>query len=223
MCFLCSHLHRSGLFFYFETVYLSYMKAKEPITDYAKLDLKGVYSYVDYLNWHFKERVELIRGKVRKMSPAPNTNHQKILMNASLVFGEYFKTKTCNVFFAPFDVRLPIAKPGKDHTVVQPDLCVVCDESKIDKLGCKGAPDLIVEVLSPGNSKHEIQTKFELYEEAGVKEYWIVEPKNRIVLVYTLDNVKYTGLKPFVEGEQVQSIMFPDLKVQVGDIFNKIS
>lgn len=198
------------------------MKAKEPITDYAKLDLSGIYSYVDYLNWHFKERVELIRGKVRKMSPAPNNNHQSILLEASTRFARYFDDKPCRVYFAPFDVRLPIAKPGKDSTVVQPDLCVICDASKLDKLGCKGAPDLVIEVLSPGNSKHEMKTKMDLYEEAGVKEYWIIEPEQRVVLVYKLEKGKYVGLKPFAEGEPVKSILFPDLVIQVNDIFRKM-
>lgn len=198
------------------------MKAKEPITDYAKLDLKGIYSYADYLNWHFKERVELIRGKVRKMSPAPNNNHQSILLEASTRFAQYFDNKPCRVYFAPFDVRLPIAKPGKDTTVVQPDLCVICDASKLDKLGCKGAPDLIIEVLSPGNSKHEMKTKFELYEESGVKEYWIIEPQTRMVLVYVLESGKYKGLKPFSEGEDIQCVLFPHLHIRVDDIFKKM-
>jgi Uma2 family endonuclease len=196
--------------------------SEEPITDYARLDLSGTYSYFDYLRWHFKERVELIRGKVFKMSPAPNVNHQSILLNLGADFGFFFKQHSCRVFPAPFDVRLPIAKPGKDYTVVQPDICVICDDSKLDKQGCKDAPDLVVEILSPGNSKHEMQTKFELYEEAGVKEYWIVEPEKKLVLVYSLKDGKYIGLRPFLEGDTIDCVLFPQLKIAVDDIFFRL-
>lgn len=198
------------------------MKSEEPIVDYTRLDLGGTYSYLDYLRWQFKERVELIRGKVRQMSPAPNTNHQMILSNLGVSLANHFRNSPCRVFFAPFDVRLPIAKPGKDHTVVQPDICVICDVSKLDKQGARDAPDLVVEILSPGNSDHEMHTKFELYEESGVSEYWIVDPEKKVVLVYCLQEGKYNGLRPFVENDTIECRLFPDLNIRVNHLFKNL-
>src|SRR5215217_1614082 len=148
------------------------------ITDINQLDLEGTYTYADYLLWRFEERLELIKGKIFKMSPAPNRRHQTILGHLHLPIGSFFKNHYCQVFLAPFDVRLPKknqnTSDGKIYTVVQPDLCIICDESKLDDRGCLGAPDLIVEILSPGNSRKEMDNKFELYEECGVREYWLV-------------------------------------------------
>lgn len=192
------------------------------ITNIDQLDLKKTYTYADYLLWQFSERVELIKGYILKMSPAPNRNHQKISMNLSRDLSYFFKSKQCNLYAAPFDVRLPIKSGKKDTTVVQPDLCIICDESKLDEQGCNGAPDLIVEILSASNSKHDIDTKFKLYEEAGVKEYWIVEPYDKMVLVYTLIDEKYIGLKPFSEGEIIDSPLFPDLKLATDEVFYKV-
>lgn len=182
------------------------MKAKEPITDYAQLDKRGSYTYMDYFHWKFKERVELFRGKVFKMSPAPNTNHQKILLNIGTELGNHFRRQSCQAFLAPFDVRLFPLKSGKDQTVVQPDACVICDEKKLDKQGCLGAPDFVVEIMSPGHSKHEMKTKFQLYEEAGVKEYWIIEPSNKTILVYILTEGKFSGLKPLLKENPSKAI-----------------
>jgi Uma2 family endonuclease len=202
------------------------MKAEEPIVEYGMLNPDGIYTYWDYLKWQFSERVELIRGKLFKMSPAPNVSHQQISANVSRIFLNIFHEKACRVFVAPFDVRLPIISSKKDSTVVQPDLCVVCNEVKLsDGRGCNGAPDLVIEILSPGNSRHEMDTKFRLYEESGVKEYWIVQPLQRTVLIYRLEEKgnKYSGLPPFVESMEVGSVLFPDLKMSVDDIFYKVS
>lgn len=192
------------------------------VKKFSDLDLTKQYSYSDYLLWQFSERVELIKGYILKMSPAPSRNHQTILYDLTISMDKYFKNKKCSIFFAPFDVRLPIKSAKKDTTVVQPDLCVICDENKLDDKGCNGAPDLIVEILSPKNSKHDIDTKFKLYEEAGVKEYWIVEIEERIVLVYTMRDGEFIGLKPFSEGEIIKSLIFPDMKISVEDVFYKI-
>jgi Uma2 family endonuclease len=99
---------------------------------------------------------------------------------------------------------------------------VICDEAKLDKRGCNGAPDLIVEILSPGNSKYDLDIKFKLYEEAEVLEYWIIEPLERLILVYTLKDGKYIGSKPFLEGENIQSTLFPDLNIAVADVFYRV-
>ena len=189
------------------------------VTNFSDLDLTKQYSYSDYLLWQFSERVELIKGFIRKMSPAPNRFHQVVSQNLSGIFYNSFRKYPCDVYIAPFDVRLPIRSKTKDTTVVQPDICVVCDKSKLDDAGCNGAPELMIEILSPNNSKHDLDTKFKLYEEAGVLEYWIVEPVEKMLLVYTLINGKYIGLPPQTEGENIQSPLFPDLKFAIIDVF----
>lgn len=192
----------------------------ETITDINQLDLNKVYSYADYLLWKFEERVELFKGKIYKMSPAPNLKHQTVSMNLTGEMYNIFKTHPCRFFSAPFDVRLP--KKGKEDqevfTVVQPDLCVVCDENKLDKRGCIGAPDLVIEILSPGNSKKEMKQKYELYEEAGVQEYWVVHPEEENITIFSLQNGKYIGLKPVVD-DFINSPLFPQLKIHTDEVF----
>ncbi|MFJ1263020.1 Uma2 family endonuclease [Capnocytophaga canis] len=191
------------------------------INNINQLDLvNGVYTYADYLLWRFEERVELLKGKIFKMSPAPSLKHQRISLNITLFLGNYFKNQKCQLFVAPFDVRLPKKDEKGDniHTVVQPDLCVICDESKLDERGCIGAPDLIIEILSPGNSKKEMKNKFELYQESGVEEYWIVNPTDENILVNVLEDGKYRILKPVVD-EYITSVKFPELKIHTSDIF----
>ncbi len=192
----------------------------ETITNINQLDLNKTYSYADYLLWRFKERVELIKGKILKMSPASSRKHQEISRNINRVLDQYFYGQKCKLYYAPFDVRIPRQSSDDKEvfTVVQPDLCVVCDESKLDDKGCIGAPDLIVEILSPGNSKREMKDKFELYQESGVREYWIVDPNQESVLIYILKNGEYIGLKPVVDDVAV-SYIFPDLTVHTNDIF----
>lgn len=192
------------------------------VRNFSDLDLTKTYTYFDYLQWEFSERVELIRGFIRKMSPTPNLNHQRISQNLSGCFYENFKRKPCDVFVAPFDVRLPIATSKQDTTVVQPDLCIICDESKLDFRGCNGTPDLIVEIISPSNSKHDVHTKFNLYQESGVKEYWIIEPYDKIIFVYTLTNGEYIGLQPQIEGQFIKSPLFPELNIELDDVFYKV-
>jgi Uma2 family endonuclease len=203
--------------------------AKEPavtygtITSLDQLDLSKRYSYADYFRWKFEERVELIKGFIYKMSPAPAPSHQKVSLQLTLEFGNFFKKEKCNVFSAPFDVRLSDSKKQINdqlvYTVVQPDICVICDPEKIDSRGCVGAPDLIIEILSPGNSKKEMGVKFDLYEENGVKEYWIVEPSEKVIYVYVLQDGKFIGLKPFIEDDEISPVLFPELSFQVKGVF----
>lgn len=189
------------------------------ITDINQLDLSKSYTYFDYLQWQFSERVELIKGFIKKMSPAPNRAHQTVSGNLNGILHENFKRHSYRFYAAPFDVRLQVKSAKKDTTVVQPDLCVICDVSKLDQQGCNGAPDLIIEIISPGNSKHDVSTKFKLYEEAEVKEYWIVDPFDKMILVYTLHNGKYVGLSPVSELDKLESPLFPDLKIEIEDVF----
>lgn len=200
------------------------MKPPEvPITDISQLDPDGKYTYADYLLWKFKERVELVRGRLFKMTPAPNTIHQRISHELDRQLGNFFHKHPCQVFHAPFDVRLP--KKGKPdiYTVVQPDLCVICDPRKLDEKGCLGPPDLIVEILSPGNTHREMREKYEVYEEAGVKEYWIVNPMEKIVLVYVLNEKKiFIGLQPLTDEQTLETRLFPGLKVPLGELFESL-
>lgn len=194
-------------------------KVEEPVVSYDKL-----YTYADYLRWEIEERIELIKGKIFKMAPAPASNHQLVQGELFGLYYNFLKNKSCRLFSAPFDVRLidPKKKSKKDEdiiTVVQPDICIVCDIDKIDQRGCLGAPDLVVEILSPGNSKKELKNKFELYEENGIKEYWLIDYIAKTILIYTLKDGKYIGLKPLIEEETIHSPLFPEMSFLVGEIF----
>jgi Uma2 family endonuclease len=195
------------------------------ITNIKQLDLNGSYTYADYLLWQFKDRVEIIKGKIFKMSPAPSRSHQEISMTVTLILAKFLKNQPCKLYAAPFDVRLINFKEStKDNqitSVVQPDLCIVCDKSKLDDKGCIGAPDLIIEILSPGNSNRELTIKFDLYEENGVKEYWIVNQSEKTILIYVLKENRFIGLKPIVESGRVESPTFPSLKFSVKNIFKQ--
>ncbi|MFC5190568.1 Uma2 family endonuclease [Algoriphagus aquatilis] len=182
----------------------------------------GRYSYADYLTWQMDEMVELIRGKVYKWAAAaPSMSHQKVSLRLGSAFLIFLKGKPCQVFQAPFDVRLPVkSKKNKDiDTVVQPDLCVICDESKLDEAGCIGAPDLVVEILSPGNNRKELKVKYEIYEESGVKEYWVIHPSEQTLLIYTLVDGKYQSSGLYVAGDEVQSSCIDGFSLNLEDIF----
>ncbi len=192
------------------------------VLKFEDLNLEGTYTYADYLLWKFQERLELIKGKIFKMSPAPSRKHQKISFNITGIFYNYFQNKSCEVYSAPFDVRLTTKDKNDNEisTVVQPDLCVVCDPEKLDDRGCVGAPDFIIEILSPGNSSKEMRIKYDLYEECGVREYWIVRPEYEEISQYVLEEGKYV-LKATFTGieEEITPYIFPDLKIIWADIF----
>jgi len=194
---------------------------KSPITKFKQLDLSGYYTYTDYLTWRFKERVELIKGMIFKMSPAPNMYHQRISMKLSGRLDAFLEGHKWEVFTAPFDVRLPVSlKKGKVDTVVQPDICVVYDEKKLEKQGCNGAPDLVVEILSPGNTKTEMRDKYAVYEESKVKEYWLIDPANEAGIIYRLDKKgKYVGSQFYTSGQQMVSKVIKGFKFDLDLIF----
>lgn len=189
------------------------------ITSLEQLDLSKNYSYSDYLLWKFKERVEIIKGQIMEMSPAPTRFHQRISMKLTIEFSKVFDNHSCQLYAAPFDVRFP-DENGKIKTVVQPDLCVICDLSKLDDKGCIGAPDLVVEILSPGNTRKEMKNKFELYEEQGVKEYWIVYPDTQNIQIFVLKDGKYIGIQPVAEGDIVTSAVFPGLSFSTASLYD---
>ncbi|GLR17866.1 hypothetical protein GCM10007940_24810 [Portibacter lacus] len=189
---------------------------EEPVSLYSEH-----YTYADYLNFDFEEMVELIRGKIFKMSPAPSSNHQRIVSNLHFEVRKLFNKKNCELFIAPFDVILPVEnkKKNQSNTVVQPDLCIICDASKIEKAGCFGAPDLVIEIISPYTSKKDLEYKYSVYEESGVQEYWIVMPEVEAVMIYVLENGKYQKFKAFGKEDELYSSIFPELKVKLQDVF----
>lgn len=198
------------------------------ITDINQLDFNKKYTYADYLTWQFEDMVELIRGKIFKMSPAPGTSHQRISGNLFSSIHHYLKKKPCSVFSAPFDVILPLPPAqqtaDKIDTVVQPDICVICDPAKIDERGCKGAPDWIIEILSKSTAQKDFTDKFDLYQHAGVKEYWIVSPNDQHVLAYTLDdNGTYQSVRTqaFVKGETLEVGVIEGLVVDFEEVFEE--
>jgi Uma2 family endonuclease len=194
---------------------------KEKITELSQVcDSTVEYTYDDYYDWLFTERVELIFGKVLPMA-APNRLHQTVIRNLNTIFGIFFQSKSCEYYPAPFDVRLPVGiKKGKYTTVVQPDLSVFCDPEKLDKRGAQGAPDLVVEILSPGNSRRNMKDKFEVYELAGVREYWIFHPIDSFVLPFLLNEEgKFVGLPSVHSPDTLISRIFPELFFSLGGIF----
>jgi Uma2 family endonuclease len=194
------------------------------ITDINQLDLKKKYTYADYLSWQFTERVELIKGWIYKMSPAPRRLHQRVSFKLTLIIGNFLDSCNCQVYEAPFDIRLKKNK-GIDKeidTVVQPDISVFCDLTKLDDRGGIGAPDLVVEITSDSTMKKDYNEKFNVYEENGVREYWIVNPDSQSMEVFTLRNEIFesAGIYNIREGAtHVNSIIFPDLKVDLIEVF----
>jgi Uma2 family endonuclease len=184
------------------------------------------FTYADYLTWNFKERIELIRGRIFKMSPAPSVTHQQILGN---IFA-FFKAKLsdpCRILFAPVDVRLkgrPFRKRKRQDneitTVVQPDLIVVCDPEKMaDPRSIDGAPEMVIEILSPGNTRTETKYKLGLYEENGVEEYWVVFPSFNIVQVYLLEDDQYGKPLTFESGDEIPCTVLKGVRIPVDEIF----
>jgi Uma2 family endonuclease len=194
------------------------------ITDIKQLDLTKKYTYADYLTWQFNERVELIKGWIYKMSPAPRRRHQAVSGNLFFELKYFFRSCNCKVYEAPFDVRLKKNK-GSDtevNTVVQPDISVFCDLSKLDDRGAIDAPDLVVEITSDSTMKKDYNEKFNTYEENGVREYWIVNPDSHSMEIFKLENNKFDSVGVFNihDGATVvNSVIFPDLKVNLVEVF----
>lgn len=183
------------------------------------------YTYGEYREWPEDERWELIDGVAWNMSPAPNRFHQGILMELAKTIALFLEDRSCRIYPVPFDVLLPDHRDQEEDdvkTVVQPDISVICDESKLTEKGCTGAPDWIIEILSPYTSKKDIAVKLELYERHGVKEYWLVDPGNRYIHVYLLDeNGKYPFVPELYLGENpVESTTLKGLRVDLGRLFS---
>ena len=170
--------------------------------------------------------MELLRGKLtRRMSPAPADVHQAVVGELHGLLHNYLRHKPCKVRVAPYDVRLSTAGPNAADdaitTVVQPDLCVICDPTKIDKRGCNGAPDWIIEVLSPGTVHRDTREKFDLYQEAGVGEYWLVAPGEQSITAYALDAAtgRYQLAGEYGEPGRIPCATLPALVVEWAEVF----
>lgn len=198
----------------------------ENIVSLSQLDVaNGVYTYADYLTWKFEQTVELIRGKIMPMA-APSRRHQAMSWQLTLGIGNHFANHRCKAYAAPFDVRLyDRIKSEKANmevlTVVQPDISIICDLTKLDEKGCLGAPDLIIEILSPGNSSKEMKSKRLLYEEAGVREYLIFDPEHENVFQFHLmESEVFSPATIYVDDEILESVIFPDLRIDLKSIFS---
>ncbi len=150
----------------------------------------GPFTYSDYCGWPDDERWELIDGVVYDMAPAPSRVHQEVVVELTRQIGNFLQDKPCHVYVGPFDVRLSDADEADEQveTVVQPDIAVICDESKLDDKGCRGAPDWIVEILSPSTAAKDMIQKRDSYERHDVREYWLVHPLDHLLWIYRLED-----------------------------------
>jgi Uma2 family endonuclease len=180
------------------------------------------FSYADYLTWDDETSWELIDGTAFNMSPAPGTMHQQVSGALFTSIYTFLKGKSCLVFSAPVDVCL-FEDSDKDediYIVVQPDISIICDKRKINEKGIKGAPDWIIEILSPTSVKYDFGTKLLLYQKYGVREYWIADPYAKTINLYRMDaGGKYSHYQTFYENDTVSSSLFPELKISLQEIF----
>ena len=181
------------------------------------------WTYADYLTWSDDERWEIIDGVAYAMSPAPGRRHQELSGELFRQLANFLKKKPCQVFSAPFDVRLA-ARPGltddKVEAVVQPDLLVVCDKTKLDEKGCNGAPDFVIEILSQSTAAHDLKVKYEIYQRYGVKEYWVIHPAEQTLLVYRLSaDGLYGAADRFATCDKVPVPLLGDLVIDLAEVF----
>lgn len=175
------------------------------------------YTYADYASWEDSERYELLDGIPYMMAPAPSVEHQEISTSLVGQFYAYLKDKTCKVFSAPFDVRLNA--DTRDDTVVQPDITVVCDPKKIENgKNCQGAPDMVIEILSPSTARHDQLVKYNKYREAGVREYWIVNPMERFAQVHLLRDGEYIT-RSYGDAEMVPVAVLENCQINLAEVF----
>ncbi|WP_209121599.1 Uma2 family endonuclease [Alkalihalobacillus sp. BA299] len=179
------------------------------------------YTYGDYLKWDNEQKWEIIDGTPYCMTPAPSTQHQKIVRELLIEFGTFLRGKKCQIFAVPFDVRLSYSeKDDEVNNVVQPDLSIICDKSKLDERGCKGAPDLVIEVLSPGSSaKRDKLSKYNLYQSYGVKEYWIVDPHHENVEVFLLVDDHFSIRDVYSREDTIEPQIFQGFEISLDQIF----
>lgn len=179
-------------------------------------------TYADYQSWDDDVRCEVVDGKIISMNFSPSKKHQVVLGQLHRLFGNYFEGKSCEVIIAPFDVYLFADQEGvtpETNNWVEPDLFVVCDETKFGDSGYYGAPDLVIEVLSPSNPENDKIYKLNKYEQAGVKEYWIVDPNYRIVEVYLQTDQRLALDRAYAGNETIPVNLFKDLSIDLNRVF----
>jgi Uma2 family endonuclease len=181
------------------------------------------FTYKDYLQWDDDRRWELIDGIAFNMTPAPSRKHQQVSMELAVQIANFLKGKQCEVYAAPFDVRLPEKDEPDDEikTVVQPDISVICDKTKLDDRGCRGAPDLIIEIVSPFTARKDLKDKMFLYERCGVKEYWIVHPEEKILMRYKLENNRYGRAEIFSQEDTLRTVLLEGLEIELAAVFSE--
>lgn len=181
------------------------------------------YSFADYLTWPEDERWEIIDG-TPYMQAAPTRIHQEILGELFKQIAVYLTGRPCKVYPAPFCVRLPQdheKNENENENIIEPDISIICDKSKLDDKGCIGAPDLIIEIISPSSTKKDKIVKFNKYEKAGVQEYWIVEPDQKFISIFILqDNRRYGRPEIFTEDDKIAISIFQDLIIDLNMVFN---
>ena len=180
------------------------------------------YTYTDYVTWPENKPMELIHGVPYAMTPAPSRIHQKISVELVRQISTYLQEKTCEVYAAPFDVRLTDNNEADEviNNVVQPDISIICDRKKLDDQGCKGTPDLIMEIISPSSVSMDYIKKLYLYEKFSVREYWIIHPIDKIIMVYKLvEKGKYARPEVYPIDETIKLGIFDDLTISLADIF----
>jgi Uma2 family endonuclease len=175
------------------------------------------YTYADVLEWDEDVRAEIIDGEIYMMAP-PFRNHQELLTKLLVEIANFLKGKPCKVYPAPFGVRLFPKKDNTDDTFLEPDIVVVCDSSKLDKRGCNGAPDLVIEILSPSTTRKDRIVKFNKYQQAGVREYWLVDGDEKNITVYTLEDKRFVA-SLYEAEETVKVSVLPGCEIDLKDIF----
>jgi len=189
----------------------------------ARKPQRGGFSYADYLTWPEEERWELFDGEAFDMTPAPSRQHQSVLGKLHLRIGNHLEGKPCQVYLAPFDVRLPEHPDDPDErvrTVVQPDLVVFCERQWLDERGAKGPPTIAVEIISPRTAKKDLRDKFLLYERVGVRQYWVVQPLYGMLTVYELDAGGCFGRpQVYTAGDRLHVELLGDLEIEVAELF----
>ena len=185
---------------------------------------KPRYTFADVLTWDEDERVEIIDGEPTMMAPAPARVHQEVSGELFRQLANYLLGKKCKVYPAPFAVRLfeqDGDSPEDVDTMVEPDISVICDQSKLDQYGCKGAPDMVVEILSPSTQRHDRFTKFSLYQRASVREYWIVDPDSKTAQSFILEDGHYSVKEFGTAGDKMKVNVLEDCVIDLSEIFSE--
>jgi Uma2 family endonuclease len=178
---------------------------------------KEHYTYADVLEWDERERWELLDGEAYMMA-TPNRTHQEVLGALFNKFYNFLEGKSCKVYVAPFGVRLFPKPDNSDDTFFEPDIVIICDSSKLDDRGCNGAPDIVIEILSPSTAKYDLVYKMNKYLEAGVKEYWVVDTEDKMIAIYTHDGTTIR-VAPYELNNIIPVSIFPGFQIDLKTIF----